>query len=156
MYKPPTKAPAKKPPQQRPPAEKEKDEKKKEPEDKKPSEKETFESKTTSRRDMTVMTKRGGTTRKDGKKTETYKTREMPKRQIQKKEAGLYTETRDVKEGGLRAALKVGKDYKFTIGALTPLLKIDVGKKFTFQGKEFTMTEKLKKQIQLALNMLRN
>ncbi len=77
-----------------------------------------------------------------------------PKRKS-KKEEGVFTETENkVKEGGLRKSLKVDKDYKFAKSDLTPLLKHEVSKKFQFQGKTFTMTERLKKQIRLAINML--
>jgi len=72
-----------------------------------------------------------------------------------KKEEGVFTETEGkIKEGGLRKALRVDKDYKFTKSDLSPLLKHEEGKSFMFQGKKFMMTSKLKKQIRLALNML--
>ena len=82
----------------------------------------------------------------------------VPKRPSKKEEAeGLYEETEGkIKEGGLRKNLKVDKDYKFTKTALAKLLKNEVGKKFTFQDKSFMMTEKLRKQIQLGLNMIKN
>tara|TARA_A100000171_G_C2103548_1_gene131033 strand:+ start:36 stop:341 length:306 start_codon:yes stop_codon:yes gene_type:complete len=60
-----------------------------------------------------------------------------------------------IKEGGLRASLKVGKDYKFSKSKLTPLLKAEIGKTFTFDNKKIKMTEKMKKQIQLAINMMK-
>lgn len=60
-----------------------------------------------------------------------------------------------IKEGGLRAAMKVGKDYKFTKSKLSPLLKHEIGKSFEFEGKKIKMTEKLRKQIQLAINMMK-
>lgn len=78
-----------------------------------------------------------------------------PKRKS-KEEEGVFTETEGkIKEGGLRKALKVDKDYKFTKTALSPLLKHDIGDKFKFQNKQFIMTDKLKKQIRLALNMMK-
>ena len=77
-----------------------------------------------------------------------------PKRKS-KSEEGVFTETENkIKEGGLRKSLKVDKDYKFTKSDLTPLLKHEEGKKFMFQGKSFTMTDKLKRQIRLAVNMM--
>ena len=77
-----------------------------------------------------------------------------PKRKS-KSEEGVFTETEGkIKEGGLRKSLKVDKDYKFAKSDLTPLLKHEVSKKFMFQGKSFIMTDKLKRQIRLAVNML--
>ncbi len=77
-----------------------------------------------------------------------------PKRKS-KKEESLFTETDNkIKEGGLRKALRVDKDYKFSRSDLSPLLKHEEGKSFMFQSKKFKMTTKLKKQITLALNML--
>ena len=80
-----------------------------------------------------------------------------PKRPSKKEESeGLYEETQNIKEGGLRKSLKVDKDYKFTKSVVAKLLKNEVGKKFEFQNKSFMMNEKLRKQLQLALNMLKN
>ena len=74
-----------------------------------------------------------------------------------KKQKDYIQETEGkIREGGLRKNLKVDKDYKFTKTALAKLLKNEVGKKFTFQDKSFMMTEKLRKQIQLGLNMIKN
>jgi hypothetical protein len=94
--------------------------------------------------------------KQEPKKPREEDTFDMSKRRATKRQQGLYSETEGVKKGGLRAALKVGDDHKFTTSQLTPLLKVEPGKKFTFQRKEFVMTEKMKKQIQLAVNMLRN
>ena len=78
----------------------------------------------------------------------------QPKRKS-KSEEGVFTETEgEIKTGSLRKSLKVDKDYKFAKSDLTPLLKHEEGKKFMFQGKSFTMTNKLKRQIRLAVNML--
>tara|TARA_R110001599_G_scaffold54669_1_gene151804 strand:+ start:237 stop:455 length:219 start_codon:yes stop_codon:yes gene_type:complete len=69
---------------------------------------------------------------------------------------GVFTETKGkIKEGGLRTALKAKDTYKFTKGSLLKLLKNTEGDKFEFQGNKFTMTSKLRKQIQLALNMMK-
>ena len=79
-----------------------------------------------------------------------------PKRKSKREEEGVFTETENkIKEGGLRKALRVDKDYKFSKSDLSPLLKHEEGKSFMFQGKRFKMTEKLKKQITLALNMMK-
>tara|TARA_R110002012_G_scaffold307854_2_gene513624 strand:+ start:154 stop:471 length:318 start_codon:yes stop_codon:yes gene_type:complete len=98
-----------------------------------PSEKETFQSKPKSSKNS-----------KPVRKTK------------QEESEGVFGETEGkIKEGGLRTALRVDKDYKFSKSALAPLLKHDVGDKFKFQNKNFTMTDRLKKQIRLAMNMLK-
>ena len=77
------------------------------------------------------------------------------KRQSKKEEEGVFSETEgNIKQGGLRTALKVDKDYKFTKSDLATLLKHESGKSFMFQGKRFKMTDKLKRQLTLALNMI--
>jgi pyruvate/2-oxoglutarate dehydrogenase complex dihydrolipoamide acyltransferase (E2) component len=79
-----------------------------------------------------------------------------PKRKSKKEEEGVFTATEGkIKEGGLRKALKVDKDYKFSKSDLSPLLKHEDGKTFMFQGKKFKMTDNLKKKITLAINMLK-
>lgn len=71
-----------------------------------------------------------------------------------RKNRRLFDEVKNkIKSGGLRKSLKVNKDYKFTKSKIASLLKHKVGKTFQFQKKQFTMTKKLKKQLQLALNM---
>lgn len=88
------------------------------------------------------------------KPKEPKKAKAVPKKG--EKEDGLFEETKGtIKEGGLRKALKVSADYKFTRPKLTKLLKVDEGKSFEFEGKSHKMTEKLKKQIQLAINMMK-
>ena len=59
------------------------------------------------------------------------------------------------RESGLHKALKVGSGHKFTARELTPLLRTKDGETFKFHGKEFKMTQGLRKQIQSALNMLK-
>ena len=61
----------------------------------------------------------------------------------------------DIKEGGLRKTLKVDKDYKFTRATLNKLRKNEVGSSFDFEGKKHKMTDRLAKQVQLALNMMK-
>ena len=89
-------------------------------------------------------------------KTPTKSKASSPKRKSKKEEEGVFTETENkIKEGGLRKALKVDKDYKFSRSDLAPLLKHEEGKSFMFQSKRFKMTDKLKKQITLAINMMK-
>lgn len=80
-----------------------------------------------------------------------------PKRKTKEEEKeGVFSETEGkIKQGGLRSSLKVDKDYKFTKSKLQPLLKHDVGDKFKFENKSITMTDKIKKQIRLAINMMK-
>lgn len=59
------------------------------------------------------------------------------------------------KRGGLRKALKVPDDYKFKKTELRKLSKIDNGSSFNFMGKKFKMTDKLKKQIVLGINLMK-
>ena len=61
----------------------------------------------------------------------------------------------EIKKGGLRNSLKVDKDYKFTKSKLRPLLKHEDGKPFDFEGKKIKMTEKIRKQVQLAINLIK-
>ena len=89
------------------------------------------------------------------KPKESKKAKPAPKKG-DKDDERLYEATDGkIKEGGLRRALKVDKDYKFKKGVLQKLLKHEEGKKFDFEGHTITMTEKLRKQIQLAINMLK-
>ncbi len=87
------------------------------------------------------------------KKPKATKVKPKPK-QGEKDEEELYDNLK-IKEGGLRASLKVDKDYKFTKSKLTPLVKKEVGSTFKFEGRNIKMTEKIKKQIRLAINMLK-
>jgi hypothetical protein len=59
------------------------------------------------------------------------------------------------RKGGLRRSLKVGDDYKFKRSELKKLSKIEVGEKFEFHGKTHKMTERLKKQIVLGMNLMK-
>jgi len=68
---------------------------------------------------------------------------------------GVSQETKGiVREGGLRIALKVPESHKLTLAQLRPLLRVKDGGRFPFMGKELTMTDKLRKQIQLGINMM--
>jgi len=72
-----------------------------------------------------------------------------------KREEGVFTSTeKKIKPGALRKALDVDKDYNFSKSDLSPLLKFEIGKSFMFKGKKFIMSERLKKMIRLAINMM--
>ena len=58
------------------------------------------------------------------------------------------------KEGALHKQLKTPSGYKFTRATLNKLKKIENGKKFDFLGKDFTMTDKLKKRISFGLVLM--
>ena len=89
------------------------------------------------------------------KPKENKKSKPTPKKQDEDDE-GLFEATDGkIKEGGLRKSLKVDKDYKFKKGILNRLLKHEEGASFTFDGNTFKMTSKLRKQIQLAVNMMK-
>ena len=59
------------------------------------------------------------------------------------------------KKGGLHKSLNVPMSYKFTMRRLEGLKKKKIGKEFTFQKKKFTMNSKLKRQVVLAINLMR-
>ena len=90
------------------------------------------------------------------------KPKESPKAKPAKKKGAEEEETLyeavdgKIKEGGLHRSLKVDKDYTFKRPQLLKLLKMEVGESFKFEGKSIKMTEKLRKQLQLGVNMLRN
>lgn len=81
-------------------------------------------------------------------------------RKKMKKEAGMEEVELDgkkvrFKRGGLRKAMKVGEDYKFKKSELRKANKTEVGEMFEFHGKKHKMTSRLKKQITLALNLMK-
>ena len=93
----------------------------------------------------------------DKKEKVSKSSKAKPMKGEEEKEEPLYDEVKGkIKSDGLRKALKVDKEYKFKKPALNKLLKHEEGAKFTFEGNEFKMTEKLRKQVQLALNLLGN
>ena len=59
------------------------------------------------------------------------------------------------KDGGLRKALKVGSEHTFNKKELRKANKTEVGESFDFNGEQHKMTSKLKKQITLALNLMK-
>tara|TARA_R110000787_G_scaffold277766_2_gene387273 strand:+ start:176 stop:490 length:315 start_codon:yes stop_codon:yes gene_type:complete len=99
---------------------------------------------------------------KSAKKSEVFEkkpkasTKAKPEPKKVDKAEGVFEATDDnIKEGGLRKSLKIDKDYKFTRPALNKLRKNEVGSTFEFEGKKHKMTERLAKQVQLALNMMK-
>ena len=60
----------------------------------------------------------------------------------------------EFKKGGLKKSLEVPEDYTFKKAELERLKSHDIGKRFQFKGKKFTMDDKLKKQITLALTLM--
>lgn len=93
---------------------------------------------------------------KKEKVSKSSKAKPMKGDEGKEKEEPLFDEVKGkIKSDGLRKALKVDKEYKFKKPALNKLLKHEEGAKFTFEGNEFKMTEKLRKQVQLALNMMK-
>lgn len=73
-----------------------------------------------------------------------------------KGEAILDGEKVEFKEGALRSQLKVPREYKFSKADLRKLDKIEVGKPFTFLGKEFKKkTPLMGKRIKFALVLMK-
>ena len=59
-----------------------------------------------------------------------------------------------IKESGLRKSLNItDNSYKLTKPVLNKLLQNEINKIFMFRDKKIKMTTKLKKQLQLAVNM---
>jgi len=91
------------------------------------------------------------------KKPKEYPASKAKKTKAEEEEAGVFEATDGkIKEGGLRTALRVGKDYKFRRPVLSRLLKVEDGAKFELDGNTFKMTNGLRKKIQLAVNMMKN
>ncbi len=90
------------------------------------------------------------------KKPKTAKKAQPQRRNKEEESEGLFDAVKGkIKEGGLRRSLKVDKDFKFSKSNLSPLLKHADGDKFKFENKQFTMTDRIKKQVQLAINFLK-
>jgi hypothetical protein len=83
------------------------------------------------------------------------KARGRPRKSSKMATAELGGEKIKFKKGGLRKALKVGDEYKFKKGELRKLLKIQKGDMYEFHGKKGKMTDRLKKQVNLALNLMK-
>jgi len=60
-----------------------------------------------------------------------------------------------IKKGALHRQLRTPAGYKFSTAELKRLNKNEVGSKFKFKGKEFTMTSLLKKRITLGINLMK-
>lgn len=73
---------------------------------------------------------------------------------VKKEVVELGGEKITIKKDALRNQLKVPKSYTFTKTDLKPLMKVDVGNKFKFLGKEFKMTKLMKSRINLAFNLM--
>ena len=77
-----------------------------------------------------------------------------PVRKAKKEVVELGGEKVEFKKGGLKKSLEVPEDYTFKKAELERLKSHEIGKKFQFKGKKFTMDDKLKKQITLALTLM--
>ena len=60
-----------------------------------------------------------------------------------------------IKKGALHRMLKVPESYKFRIGKLREINRTKLGGKFTFEGKEFTMTNLMRDRVTLAINLMK-
>ncbi len=60
-----------------------------------------------------------------------------------------------IKDGGLRKSLKVKDDKPLKITELRKAAKVEAGKEFTFRGTKLKMTPRMKRQIGLAINMMK-
>jgi len=91
------------------------------------------------------------------KKPKTAKKAQPQRRNKEEESEGVFDAVKKgkIKEGGLRRSLKVDKDFKFSKSNLSPLLKHADGDKFKFENKQITMTDRIKKQVQLAINFLK-
>ena len=119
-------------------------------------------SKTKAKKPMKKMKKQGQKDREDEKlamEVKEVKDRVLKRRgRPRKKEmevVELDGEKVKFKRGGLRKALKVPDDYKFKKSELRKLAKIENGSSFNFMGKKFKMSDKLKKQIVLGINLMK-
>jgi len=90
------------------------------------------------------------------KKTKTgYKKKDArDKKRLPKEVVELGGEKITIRKGGLHQSLRVPDSYKFTTKVLNSLKKVGVGNKFKFRRKTLTMTERMKKQIVLAINLM--
>ena len=74
-----------------------------------------------------------------------------------KKTDKLFEETKGkIKDGGLRTSLKLKADDKpLKLTELKKVVKTEEGESFMFRKKKIKMTKKLKKQLDLAINMMK-
>ena len=99
-----------------------------------------------------------------GMKGQVKGTKSKSKRNFEKedKKKGSNKETVELdgqkvtfQKGGLHRSLKVPEEYTFKRSELNKLKKIEVGELFKFKKNEIKMTSKLKKQLILALNLMK-
>ena len=90
------------------------------------------------------------------KPKESPKAKAMPKKGAKDEETLYEAVEGKIKEGGLHRSLKVDKDYTFKRPQILRLLKHEVGDTFKFEGNQIRMTERIKKQLQLAANMMKH
>ena len=92
----------------------------------------------------------------EGKVKEKPKSKPKPVKGEEDKDESLFQAVKGkIKIGGLHDSLKVPRDFTFKVYILNRLKKIETGEKFTFEGNNLKMSERIKKQIQLALNMMK-
>tara|TARA_R110000744_G_scaffold235241_1_gene352931 strand:- start:537 stop:905 length:369 start_codon:yes stop_codon:yes gene_type:complete len=90
------------------------------------------------------------------KKSKSYKKKDArDKKRLPKEVVELGGEKIVIRKGGLHQSLKVPDSYKFKIKALNSLKQVEVGDKFKFKNKTILMTERLRKQIVLAINLMK-
>lgn len=99
---------------------------------------------------------KGGKSKSSTKSKSSNKTKDArDKKRLPKEEVELDGETITIRKGGLHQSLDVPDDYTFTTKVLKSLKQVEVGDSFMFRRKKFKMTGKLKKQIVLAINLMK-
>jgi len=84
------------------------------------------------------------------------KTSKPPPKKPKQKKDELFDEVQGkIKDGGLRKSLKLKEDDKpLKKSELQKIEKTEDGKLFSFRSSKIKMTPKLKKQLNLAINMM--
>ncbi len=59
------------------------------------------------------------------------------------------------KKGSLKKQLRLKKNDKFTLSGLQRLQKIPIKQRFSFKGKQFTMTLLMKRRINFAITLMK-
>ena len=94
----------------------------------------------------------------------TYKSTSSPKKKakdakdkkrLPTEEVELGGEKIKIRKGGLHQSLKVPDDYTFSIKVLKSLKQVENGDMFMFRNKKIKMSSRLKKQIVLAINLMK-
>ena len=89
------------------------------------------------------------------KKSTGYKKKDArDKKRLPKETVELDGEKITIRKGGLHQSLRVPDSYKFSTKVLNSLKQVAVGDKFKFKNKTIKMTERIKKQIVLAINLM--